>query len=429
MSHSIAIIGSGPSGFYALDGLTRALPGARIDMFDRLPTPYGLVRSGVAPDHQGTKAVARQFERLAQKPSVRFLGNVEIGRDVTLAELREIYDAVIIATGAAQDRRLGIPGEDLAGVYPSWPVVGWYNGHPDFSQLDFKLRGPSVAIIGNGNVAIDLARVLSKTADEMKSSDLCDHAARIIHAAELTEIYMIGRRGPIEASFTSAELAELGHLARVVPVVEGSNIPDVCNVADPAVAKVKDKNLEILRGFALLQGNDKPITLHMLFNATPIAFEGDGALQSVLLQESGGARQWRLNAQTAITAIGYRSVTLGDAAFDERSGTFVNDGGEIAPGLYVVGWARRGPSGVIATNRADSLAVVERLAAALKARSEKSQADRIDHLLKKRGIEVVDFAAWLRINEKESAAGIVEGKPRVKYVSWQELNQARTPHA
>lgn len=426
MSHSIAIIGSGPSGFYALDGLTRALPGARIDMFDRLPTPYGLVRSGVAPDHQGTKAVARQFERLAQKPGVRFLGNVEIGRDVTLAELREIYDAVVIATGASQDRRLGIPGEDLAGVYQSWPVVGWYNGHPDFSALDFKLRGPSVAIIGNGNVAIDLARVLAKTEEEMKTSDLCAHAAAEINAAGLTDIYLIGRRGPVEASFTSAELAELGHLARVRPLVEGAEIPLSSGVADPAVAKVKDRNLEILRGFAALESNGKPITLHLLFNATPVAFEGGGALQSILLRESGGTRQWRVAAQTAITAIGYRGTPLGDAALDERNGVFADDHGEIAPGLYVVGWAKRGPSGVIATNRADSLAVVERMVAILKATSvaKNKTNEQIDAMLRRRGISVTSFSHWLHLDRFELDAGKAIGRPRVKGVTWQSLRAA-----
>lgn len=424
MSYSIAIVGSGPSGFYALDGLLRALPEGRIDLFDRLPTPYGLVRSGVAPDHQGTKTVARQFERLAQKPNVRFLGNVEIGRDIALAELREIYDAVIIATGAAQDRRLGVPGEDLPGVYGSWPVVGWYNGHPDFADLDFKLRGPAVAVIGNGNVAIDLVRVLAKTADEMKASDLCDHAARVIHAATLTDIYMIGRRGPVEASFTSAELAELAHLARVKPVVEGAEIPQTSGVADPADAKIKDKNLEILRGFAAVPAEGKAITLHLLFNATPLAFEGNATLERVLLRDSSGSRQWSVPAQTAITAIGYRSTALDDAAFDAAKGAFANEQGEIAPDLFVVGWAKRGPSGVIATNRADSLAVVDRVVGAVKGREPRAAAaTRTDRLLQERGIATVNFAGWLKINEKEIAAGFVLSRPRVKFVSRQGLNE------
>jgi NADPH-dependent glutamate synthase beta subunit-like oxidoreductase len=425
MSSSIAIVGSGPSGFYALDGLARAMPGARIDMIDRLPTPYGLVRSGVAPDHQGTKAVARQFERLAQKPGVRFLGNVEIGRDVSLAELRQIYDAVILATGAAVDRRLGIPGEDLAGIYRSWPVVGWYNGHPDYRHLDFRLRGPAAAVIGNGNVAIDLVRVLAKTAEEMKTSDLCEHAATIIHAAPLTDIYMIGRRGPVEANFTSAELAELAHLARVRPVVEGVDIPDASGIADAGIARIKDKNLEILRGFAGVAGAGKSITLHLLFNATPIAFEGNASLERVVLQASGGGRTWHIPVQTAITAIGYRGAALGDAPVDPHTGVFINDGGEIIPGLYAVGWARRGPSGVIATNRADSLAVADKVAAFVKQQPAKADAQaRLDALLADRQVRVCDFAAWLQLNAREIAAGALQGRPRVKAVSWQGLRQA-----
>jgi ferredoxin--NADP+ reductase len=426
MQPSIAIVGSGPSGFYALDGLTRALPDACIDLIDRLPTPYGLVRSGVAPDHQGTKAVARQFERLAQKPGVRFLGNVEIGRDVSLAELRQIYDAVILATGAAQDRKLGIAGEDLQGVYRSWPVVGWYNGHPDYHELNFQLRGPAVAVIGNGNVAIDLVRVLAKTAAEMKASDLCEHAASVIHAAPLTDIYMIGRRGPVEANFTSVELAELAHLAQVKPVVEGAEIPAVSGIGDAALARIKDKNLEILRGFAEVPAAGKTIILHLLFNATPIAFEGGAGLERIVLQESGGGvRRWRIPVQTAITAIGYRGVTLGDTPVDLQSGVFVNDGGEIAPGLYAVGWAKRGPSGVIATNRPDSLAVAEKVAAFLRQQPAKAEVQqRMDALLAERKTEVYNFAAWLRLNAREIAAGVSQGRPRVKAASWQALKRA-----
>jgi len=236
----------------------------------------------------------------------------------------------------------------------------------------------------------------------------------VIHAATLTDIYMVGRRGPVEASFTSAELAELGHLARVVPVVEGAGIPDLSNVADPAVAKVKDKNLEILRSFSSLARGGKPITLHLLFSATPIAFEGDGALQSVLLQESGGKRQWRLPVQTAITAIGYRSTPLAAAAFDEARGVFANRDGEISAGLYVVGWAKRGPSGVIATNRADSLTVMERLVASLKAQAPRNAVHDMSEKLRQRGVAVIDFATWLRIDKEELAAGAALGRPRVK---------------
>ena len=422
MPHSVAIVGSGPSGFYALDGLSRALPGVRIDLIDRLPTPFGLVRLGVAPDHQGTKAVARQFDRLARKPGIRFVGNVEIGRDVSLAELRALYDAVVIATGAPRDRRLGIPGEDLLGVHGSWPVVGWYNGHPDFAGLDFRLPGPAVAIIGNGNVAIDLARVLARTPQEMKGSDLAPHAAAVIAGAGLRDIHLIGRRGPVEASFTSAELAELGQLERVVPVIEGAEVPSASGAADPAVAKVKDRNLEILRGFAANVPGSKPITLHLVFNTTPVAFEGTGALERIALRQSDGERRWSIEAQTAITAIGYRGLRLDDAPFDEERGVFAADNGVVAPGLYAVGWAKRGPSGVIATNRPDSLAVAERIAADLRDREGDGEGPAgLDRLLESRGVAAVDFAGWLRIEQMETEAGKAQGRPRIKLATMAQL--------
>jgi len=421
MSHAIAIVGSGPSGFYALDGLLRALPGVRVDIFDRLPTPYGLVRFGVAPDHQGTKAVARQFERLAQKPGVRFLGNVEIGRDLTLDELRRYYDAVVLATGAASDRRLGIPGEELPGVHGSWNVVGWYNGHPDFAALDFRLPGPGVAVIGNGNVAIDLVRVLGKTADEMAASDLCPPAAAVIQAAPLTDIWMIGRRGPVEASFTSAELGELGNLARVVPVIEGAEIPETSGASDPAVAKIKDRNLEILRGFAANVAGSKPIALHLLFNAAPVAFQGVGRLDGLVLRDARDGREWTIPVQTAITAIGYRSTPLEGVPFDAGRGVFENSDGRAGERLYVVGWAKRGPSGVIATNRADSLAVVDRLVAEIRDRDATGNPTAIDALLAQRGMAMVDFAGWQRIDRHETGSGERGAGPRRKIQSREEL--------
>ncbi len=415
MTFSIAIVGSGPSGFYVVDGLTRALPGCRIDIIDRLKTPYGLVRFGVAPDHQGTKAVARQFERLALKPGVRFLGNVELGRDVSLDELRAHYDAVVIATGASQDRKLGIPGEDLPGVFGSWQFVGWYNGHPDFAKLDVKLSGNAVAVIGNGNVAIDLVRVLAKTAEEMRASDLVDHAAAVIHPAKLTDIYMIGRRGPVEANFTSGELAELGQLARAVPVIEGAEVPEKSGASDSAVEKIKDKNLEIMRGFAGNIPGSKPMTLHMCFNETPVAIEGDGRVERLVLHRSGGSEQRSIAVDTVITAIGYRAPALAGVALDQSKGVVINSGGEIAPGLYVVGWAKRGPSGVIATNRADSLAVAERIVAHLNAQpSAHENAAAFDALLMERGARVFDFAAWQTMDKAELEAGKAAGRPRRK---------------
>ncbi len=420
MSHriapSVAIVGSGPSGFYAVDGLSRALPGCRIDIVDRLRTPYGLVRFGVAPDHQGTKAVARQFERLALKPGIRFLGGIELGRDISLAELRAHYDAVVIAIGAAQDRKLGIPGEDLPGVFGSWQFVGWYNGHPDFAALDVKLPGSAVAVIGNGNVAIDLVRVLAKTPQEMQASDLCDHAAAAIHAATLTDIYMIGRRGPAQASFTSAELAELGHLARAVPVIEGADVPPASGAADAAEARIKDRNLEIMRGFASNVAGSKAITIHMLFDHKPVAIEGDGKVERLIVQPSAGGAARTLAVGTVIGAIGYRSAALDTLALDQDRGVIASRDGEIEPGLYVVGWAKRGPSGVIATNRADSLAVADRATAYLKGVAL-AQRPPLDDLLAARGIVPSDFAAWQAIDRAEIEAGKAIGRPRRKQVS------------
>lgn len=419
MTAHICIVGSGPSGFYAADAIIRKLPDARIDIIDRLPTPYGLVRGGVAPDHQGTKAVARQFERICGKPTVRFLGNVAIGKDLSYAELKDAYDAVIIAIGAPSDRKLGIPGEDLPGVYGSSAFVGWYNGHPDHRDLEPRLDGSAVAVVGNGNVAIDVARVLSKTAGEMASSDLCGHAADVIAQANLTDVYLIGRRGPVEASFTSAELAELGHLERAQPVIEGA---DVTAATAPEGDAGKQKNLEILRGFAAAPRGDEPITLHLMFNAAPAAVLGESRVDGLRLErtrvEAGRAVATGefvdLPVCAVVTAIGYRTASFDGLPYDETRGVVRNDQGRVEPGVYVVGWSKRGPSGTIPTNRADSIAVADLALADLAAKTTaKPGGEAIVRLLRERGVEAVDFAGWQRINDAETqqASG---GKPREK---------------
>jgi hypothetical protein len=276
MAHTIAIIGSGPAGFYAAEGIAKARPDARVDIFDRLPTPYGLVRSGVAPDHQGTKNVWRVFQRTAHRDNVRFLGNVEMGRDISLAELREAYDAVVLAIGAPVDRELGVPGEHQRGVIGSHPFTSWYNGHPDWSGFDPDLDTSHIAIIGNGNVAVDVARVLGRTPPEMVKTDLPQYASERISRAPLTDIYMIGRRGPGEASFTPVELRELGDLARTVAVVDGSQLPESIAAKDPKDQKLKDKILEILRGYSQNDPQSKPVRLHIMFYAAPQEVLGDG---------------------------------------------------------------------------------------------------------------------------------------------------------
>src|SRR5262245_35627364 len=277
MTYRVAIVGAGPSGFYAADGLLRERPDLRIDLIDRLPTPFGLVRAGVAPDHQGTKAVIRQFERLLAQPDVRFAGNVEIGRDVSWEELQQDYDVVIVATGMVIDRKLGVPGEELPHVWGSWRFVAWLNGHPDFRQGPDLSQVKRVAVIGNGNVALDVARVLAKSADEMAKSDIVPEAGAAIAAAPLTDIYVIGRRGPEHASFTNNELAEMGRLGRAVSVTDPKGLDVAPPSSDPTPERLrKAKNLEILKGFAGHKPGEKPLTVHFLFNAVPKAIRPGG---------------------------------------------------------------------------------------------------------------------------------------------------------
>ncbi len=387
MTHRVAIVGAGPSGFYAADGLLRASPDLRIDLIDRLPTPHGLVRAGVAPDHQGTKAVSRQFDRLLAQPDVRFAGNVEIGRDLSWDEVRTGYDAVIVATGMVIDRKLGIPGEDQPQVWGSWRFVAWLNGHPDFRQGPDLSQVRRVAVIGNGNVALDVARLLAKNAEEMAKSDIVPAAAAAIAAAPLTDIYVIGRRGPEHASFTGNELAEMGRLARAVSVTDAKALDGHPPASDPTPERLrKAKNLEILKGFAGNKAGSKPVTVHFLFNAAPVAFR-PGALELTT---------GTLPIDLAITCIGYS--------------------GEDFPkgdGVFPVGWAKRGPSGTIPTNRADSHAVAQQVAAWLKERDPKSGPDPLPIC--------VDADGWHRIDKAETAAGVAQGRPRVKLTEWQAL--------
>ena len=387
MTHRVAIVGAGPSGFYAADGLVRARPDLHIDIIDRLPTPYGLVRAGVAPDHQGTKAIVRQFEKLLLQPDVRFAGNIDVGRDLSWDELDEGYDAVIVATGMVIDRKLGIPGEDLPHVWGSWRFVAWLNGHPDFRQGPDLAEVKSVAVIGNGNVALDVARLLAKSADEMKKSDIVPEAGAAIANAPLRDIYVIGRRGPEHVSFTNNELAEMGRLARAVAVTDPQGLDVAPPSSDPTPERLrKNKNLEILKGFARHRPGEKSLTVHFLFNAVP------KAIRPGEIELSTG----KLAADLVITCIGYT--------------------GEDFPQhdhVFPVGWAKRGPTGTIPTNRAESHAVAQQVLAFLKDRDPKSGPDVLPI--------AVDAAGWHRIDKHEVAAGAAIGRPRVKLTDWQAL--------
>ena len=426
---SVAIVGSGPAGCYAAEALAKKLPEARIDILDRLPTPFGLVRFGVAPDHQGTKAIQRQFDKLLQRPNMRFVGNVMLGRDVRLDELRDLYDAVVLAIGAPVDRRLGIPGEDLAGVYGSGAFVGWYNGHPDHVDLAPRLDSTSVAVIGNGNVAIDVARVLAQTPAEMAAADICAHAAAAIVRAPLIDIWLIGRRGAAEASWTPTELAELGRLERAVPIVDAADIPDAVDEPDPKLARIREKNVEILRGFAAMPPSDKPVRLHFQFHAAPVAVLGEVRAAALRLERTrveggsciGTGATFEIPAQTIVSAIGYHCDACEGAALDERTGIIGNADGYVAPGLWVVGWAKRGPSGTIPTNRAESFTVADRIAVELTESSgAKPGPPGLDALLAARGIKIVDYAGWRRIEAAEAARARA-GAPREKFATRDEL--------
>ncbi len=420
MLHHIAIVGSGPSGLFCADALLRQRPDLKIDVFDRLPTPYGLIRCGVAPDHQGTKAVTRQFDRLFGGGSLRFIGNVTVGTDLPLARVAEHYDAIVLALGAHADRPLGIPGENLPGRYGSMAFVGWYNGHPDFHALDPLLDRSGVAVIGMGNVAVDIVRVLGKTPAEMAASDICSHAAAKISGAPLTDLYMIGRRGPVEASFTSAELAELGRLDRVRPVVDKANLPDTIPPGlDPAEARVKEKNLQILHEFAS-RSDDKPVRLHFLFHAVPEAVLGNGRVEGLKLKGQDAP----LTVGTVISAIGYRTATIGDLPPADERGVIANTDGLVAPGLYVVGWAKRGPSGTIPTNRTEAKSVADRILAdfADDTAPAKSGNAALDAWLRQQGLVAIDWAGWKRIEAAEIAAAR-QGSPREKLILWEDLRR------
>lgn len=436
MTHTIAIVGSGPGGFYAAEHLLKTRPGLKVDLFDRLPTPYGLVRIGVAPDHQGTKNVWRVFQRTAKRPELRFLGDVELGRDLSLAELREHYDAVVLAIGAPIDRELGIPGEHLHGVLTSQELSSWYNGHPDFSHRHPDLASTlaesgGVAVIGQGNVAVDVVRVLGRTPPEMLKTDLPAYASERIAAAPIKDIYMIGRRGPGEASFTPVELRELGELAETVAVVDGAQLPDAVHAKDPKDQKLKEKILEILRGYSQNDPASKRARLHIAFYSAPHEILGeDGRVKKLVLKKTrveGGkavetGETYTLDVGIVVKAIGYHVKPLEGLEVPKGATHYPNEGGKVGDALWAVGWAKRGPSGVIATNRGDSIEVADRLMKELPETPKADPRPAIDAMLAERNVRVVTFTDWEKI-EKVETERAKDGAARCKVTDWDELRQ------
>jgi ferredoxin--NADP+ reductase len=444
----VAVAGSGPAAFYAAGSLLASEdPPVEVDMIERLPTPWGLVRLGVAPDHPQLKTVSRAFEKIAARPGFRFLGNVEVGRDVTHDELVSLYDAVIYAVGSQTDRRLGIPGEDLPGSWAATELVAWYNGHPDFQHLEFDLSVERAVVVGNGNVALDVARMLALTREELAPTDATDAAIEAIVGSGIREILVLGRRGPVQGAWTSTELQEMGELAGADVLVDPAELElDPASEAElEAGSNIVKRNVELLRQFATHEPSGKPCVVRLRFRVSPVAIRGDERVEAVELVrnrlevDAGGAvRAVATDEREVIPcgiifrSVGYHGVGVPGAPFDERAGIMPNDDGRVldeagtpVPGLYCAGWIKRGPTGVIGTNKKDAAETVEHLledarAGLLPGRSSES----LDALLADRGVEVVLYSGWEAIDVAEKARGEPHGRPRVKLASWDELLDA-----
>jgi ferredoxin--NADP+ reductase len=444
----IAVVGSGPAGFYAAGALLDADVRFEVDMIERLPTPWGLVRLGVAPDHPKLKTVSRAFERIALKPGFRFFGNVEVGRDLTHQDLTQLYDAVIYAFGAQSDRRLGIPGEELPGSWSATELVAWYNGHPDFQELEFDLNVERAVVIGNGNVALDVARMLALTPEELAPTDTTDPAIEAIGASTISDIVVVGRRGPAQASWTTQELKELGELAGADVVVDPAEL-----VLDPqSEASLEHdtnsrRNMEVLRDFAAREPTGKPVTVRLRFLASPVAIHGDDRVESIdlvrnRLEEQDGRlvavltnERETLDCGLVFRSVGYRGVGLPELPFEERRGTIRNelgrvvdtDGRHVAQS-YCAGWIKRGPTGIIGTNKKDATETVAQLLEDVQAgrvsHREEVTPDAVEALLAERDTRAVMYLGWTSIDELERAAGEKLGRPRVKLRTWDELLEA-----
>ncbi|MBO6505650.1 MAG: FAD-dependent oxidoreductase [Kordiimonadaceae bacterium] len=421
----VAVIGAGPAGYYTAEALTSGEQDVRVDIIDRLPTPFGLIRAGVAPDHQSIKNVSRRYEATNQRDDVRFVGNLSLGRDITLKELQDLYDVVVLATGAAKDRPLGVEGEDLNGVIGSGAFVGWYNSHPDYKDLDPDLRVASVAVIGNGNVAVDVARILAKTAEEMASSDLAQHAADEIHSSAIKDIYILGRRGSLEAAFTPKELGELNALENCVALVDGTQLPP--EDVDAELTGATKKNMVHLRAMAKNSADAKPTRLHIQFYRRPMAIIGEDCVCGIRLEETvvedgkcvGTGKSEVLPAGLIVPCIGYRSSPLEDVPYDEWRGVYQNEEGLISDGLYCVGWCRRGPTGTIGTNKPDGVGIAAKILEEVTA-AGKAGRHGLDAIVEERGLTIVTFQDWKKIEAAEVEAA-ADGAPRAKFADVDEM--------
>ena len=450
----VAIVGAGPAGFYTAQRLFKKKDiHLTVDMYDRLPTPFGLVRNGVAPDHQKIKSVTKLFDRLAKKPHFRFFGNVTLGADVTVADLRAHYHQIVYATGAQTDRYLNIPGIELQNSHSATEFVAWYNGHPDFSDCRFDLSQERVVVIGIGNVAVDVARILCRTPEELAKTDIADYALEALTNSNVKEIMMLGRRGPAQAAFSPAEAKELGELvgADTVVLAEEAALDPLTEASMADADRPTKRNVQIIQKLSQRQptGKEKRLTIRFLISPTEILGNGNGAVDRMRLvknelyqTESGGLRP-RATKQVeevpvglVFRSIGYQGVPLPDVPFYETWGVILNEKGRVLdpdskeplPGEYTSGWIKRGPSGIIGTNKPDAAETADCMLADLAEGKTLNppcpQLEAATQLVRQKQPKFVSYEEWLRLDEIETAAGEAQGRPRVKFTNVRDMLDA-----
>ncbi|MBO6577190.1 MAG: FAD-dependent oxidoreductase [Rhodothermales bacterium] len=449
----VAIVGAGPAGFYAAEHVLKNSEHASVDLFDRLPTPFGLVRAGVAPDHQKIKNVTRVYDRTAARHGFRFFGDVDYGSDVSLADLRRHYHAIVFTTGAQIDRRLGIPGEDLPRSHSATEFVAWYNGHPDFRDLQFDLNQKAAVIVGVGNVAVDVARILCRTHEELATTDIADYALEALRDSRIEDVYVLGRRGPSQAAFTNPEAKELGELEGADLLIKPEEAePDPLSRAEMEANpdRQTDRKVEMIRDYAGRSPSGKPRRLHLRFLVSPTSIDAgeDGGVGAVRIVRNEIYRNERgtlrpratsdtdvLEAGLVFRSVGYRGVALPDVPFRDDWGIIRNEDGRIqdesgahVPGLYTAGWIKRGPSGVIGTNKACAVGTVDLLLADAEAgllpNPESPSPEAAAAMVAARKPDFFDFAAWQRLDGLETQAGEASGRPRVKFTTREEMRAA-----
>ncbi len=446
----VAVVGSGPSGFYAAEALLtteehRPAPlTVKVDMFEHLPAPFGLVRYGVAPDHEKIKHITKVYDAIALHEGFSFYGNVSVGKDISIDELKNHYDAIVFTCGAATDKKLGIPGEDLSGSHTATEFVAWYNGHPDYRTCEFDLSGEVAVIIGQGNVAMDVGRILCKTPDELKNTDIAQHALDALAESKIKEVHLVGRRGPVQAAFTTPEIREFGELADCDPVLGAKEL----EINEASQEELKDeahpqrqKNLEILSQYAAsgVSSKERKFVIHFL--KSPKELKGEGRLEKVILEKNqltgesnqqkakGTGETEELPCRILFRSVGYRGIPIDGVPFDDKKGIFPNqdgrvtDNGKVVPGLYCSGWIKRGPSGLIGTNKPDSFATVENIFSDLNQLAPCSNPDSkaVLALLKKKNTKVIDFKDWQKIDAAEIQRGQKTGKPLEKFVEVRQM--------